>query len=262
MVFVNSYARATAELSKGRPKGQRRKINNNTYLERRDVNTVALKLHDTDIVTYHEDGTVVLDTGGWKTLTTRDRMRTGLPEGFSMRQEKGQWFIVKGDPWDPSAQRWLFVDGMMIKDEEVYGGIRADKEIMKAQMKERRAAKKYARDFIDALRAGDVPAPSGGDCWVCAMKDEKGHHALEDDAAEHMREHMKEGYFVPTIITEAIERFPISAVAHDYLVAHWGAGTEEQRKQILESGWYKDIASKQLEKAVYRYVLQKLGQAS
>ncbi len=50
-----------------------RKIGNNTYLERRDARTIAVRLHSTDVLTITPTA-VVLDSGGWHTPTTWDRM--------------------------------------------------------------------------------------------------------------------------------------------------------------------------------------------
>lgn len=57
---MKNYKEALAKLN-GRP---RRKLENNTYLEERDGNTIAVKLHATDVVTFHRDGRVVLNSGG------------------------------------------------------------------------------------------------------------------------------------------------------------------------------------------------------
>ena len=53
---------------------QWRKLDNNTYLERRG-NDIAVRLHNTDVVIFHEDGCTVFDSDGWRTRTTQDRMR-------------------------------------------------------------------------------------------------------------------------------------------------------------------------------------------
>jgi len=70
-----------ADKRRGRARG---KVAHNTYLERflrpGDLEAVyAVRLHRTRIVQFHPDGSIVLDTGGWQTPTTRDRMnRCGL----------------------------------------------------------------------------------------------------------------------------------------------------------------------------------------
>jgi hypothetical protein len=50
-----------------------RKLANNTYLERRDETTIAIRYHATDVVTF-TPRSIVLDSGGWHTKTTWERM--------------------------------------------------------------------------------------------------------------------------------------------------------------------------------------------
>lgn len=68
-----------------------RKLGNNTYVESigHTVTAIAVRLHATNIVTYHPDGTIVLNTGGWNTVTTRDRMHQLTPRGVSVSGSKG-----------------------------------------------------------------------------------------------------------------------------------------------------------------------------
>jgi hypothetical protein len=48
------------------------------HYETRDGGAIAARLFETDIVTWHPDGRVVLDTNGWNTPTTFDGMATAL----------------------------------------------------------------------------------------------------------------------------------------------------------------------------------------
>ncbi len=55
-----------------------RKLENNTYLERRGEN-IAIRLHRTDIVTHYPDGSFSLNDGGWNTPTTAERIQAYAP---------------------------------------------------------------------------------------------------------------------------------------------------------------------------------------
>lgn len=77
-----------------------RKVARNTYLERRGgVQGLALKLHNTDIITWYPDNTVELNSGGWLTTTTRTRMNDWLPrdEGSGrcaqIFSDRGYWMV-------------------------------------------------------------------------------------------------------------------------------------------------------------------------
>ena len=58
-----------------------RTVANNTRLIRRrgaETEAIALRLHSTDVVTFCLDGRIVLATGGWNTVTTRQRINAAL----------------------------------------------------------------------------------------------------------------------------------------------------------------------------------------
>lgn len=48
----------------------------------------VIRLHRTDIVTFHADRRVSLDTGGWQTPTTRQNMMEHLPQGVCIWGDK------------------------------------------------------------------------------------------------------------------------------------------------------------------------------
>lgn len=70
-----------------------RKLENNTYLERRDNDSIAIRLHNTDIVTLHKDDTVTLSSGGWLTMTTKNRISNYAP-GIRIESDQGVWQVV------------------------------------------------------------------------------------------------------------------------------------------------------------------------
>lgn len=72
---------------------QSRKLGNNTYAERIDGDTIGIKLHSTYVVTLYRDGSVKLDSGGWHTTITKDRINAFLPYPFALTQEKHAWYI-------------------------------------------------------------------------------------------------------------------------------------------------------------------------
>ena len=56
-------------------------VKRNTF-ERQENNETIIRLHATDIVRKLADGSVILYSGGWKTVTTKDRMKVHLPAGY------------------------------------------------------------------------------------------------------------------------------------------------------------------------------------
>lgn len=84
----NDYLRASLQLT-GRCK-ERRKLANNTYLIRRSADSIAVRLHDTDVLTFHSDGHIIVANGGFPTCTTHDRINRYLPAGYCVNGEPVQ----------------------------------------------------------------------------------------------------------------------------------------------------------------------------
>ncbi len=67
------------------------KLAGNTYLEPREDGSIAVRYYATDIVTYYKNGSIKLNNGGWRTVTTKERMSAFTP--FSISQKKYEWFV-------------------------------------------------------------------------------------------------------------------------------------------------------------------------
>src|SRR6266404_3101911 len=84
-----NYQEADAKLT-GRCSTSR-KLENNTYLERRSSfladKTIAVRLHRTNILTFYPDGRIKLCTGGYSSVTTHDRLNTYLPRPYRVYGE-------------------------------------------------------------------------------------------------------------------------------------------------------------------------------
>jgi hypothetical protein len=202
---MQSYTDADAQLT-GRCK-DRRKIANNTWLERRDDETIAVRLHQTDVVTYRADGSITLDTGGWFTVTTKDRMNRFSP--FGVHSVRGEWYVMHRNPdYNPEATRahngsagayWLdkeipYRDGMTW-DGHRWEGVPDDAEVQ-AERIIREKLKKDINAFVKSItpqqivRAFDNP---GGDCLLCRFGE-------DDCLASHVDEH----YFHMTLAYRAV----------------------------------------------------------
>ena len=84
-----------------------KRLANNTYLRRVDIDNFAVCLHSTDVVTLHPDGSYTLRTGGWQTPTTKDRINEYSPARVSQR--KFEWFVRVNGAEAP------FFEGMTIR---------------------------------------------------------------------------------------------------------------------------------------------------
>lgn len=75
----STHAEAVQFLSKGRKSKHGRPIAKYAYLVMQGDWSISLHLHQTCVVTYHEDGTYTLDHGGWKSLMTAAYINSHTP---------------------------------------------------------------------------------------------------------------------------------------------------------------------------------------
>lgn len=85
-----TYAEAV-KMVRGKRNAERRKVGNNTYAEILPNGSVGIKLHNTYVVKIHEDGTYTLNSGGWQTSTTKDRINQYSPK--KVYQRDFQWYV-------------------------------------------------------------------------------------------------------------------------------------------------------------------------
>lgn len=71
----------------------RRRIANNTYVWRMPDASIAIRLHNTDILKFSANGAIVYRTGGWRTVTTKQRLNHFGPSHISIYQDKHNWYI-------------------------------------------------------------------------------------------------------------------------------------------------------------------------
>lgn len=122
MPEVRSYAQADAYL-KGRDS---RKYAHATYILRINSVQIAVRYHNTCIVTFYADGATVVNSGGWFTMSTKSRFNDFLPTGVRIEQTLGKWYVhffkVTRDTWHRTHIRVVdFADYLTIySPTEVY----------------------------------------------------------------------------------------------------------------------------------------------
>jgi hypothetical protein len=179
---MQSHTEADAVLT-GRCK-DRRKVANNTWLERHDNGDIAVRLHATDVVVYHPDESVTLNTGGWYSVTTKERMNRFTD--FSVHSVKGEWYVNIRNPdyvylaYDPDnspnpAQQpyWSepatpYADSMTWHGDHWTGAPGPDE--VKVERARRKALTKEIKAFVSGITAEQIVdqfEDPGGDCFVC-----------------------------------------------------------------------------------------------
>ncbi len=92
-----------------------RRPTGNTSLERRGLDAVAVRLYGTDVVTIHRDGTYTLRTGGYHTVTTKQRLNAYGP--CRVYERRGVWYCRPNGTPQGQPSHWEefpFVDGMRV----------------------------------------------------------------------------------------------------------------------------------------------------
>jgi hypothetical protein len=78
----------------GKTKQKARKVGNNTYAEIESDNSVSVRLHGTAVVRFYPNGLVKLNSGGWRTSTTKNRINKYSP--VKVYQKKYEWYLQDG----------------------------------------------------------------------------------------------------------------------------------------------------------------------
>lgn len=200
-------------LKKGR-NATSKKLDNNTYAERRGEDVIAVRLHATDVVTYFRDGRVVLDTGGWRTVTTKDRINGYGPRGVSISSIKGEWRVF---PYGFAGEGFPFADGFTLQTtgglifNPVPGTYPDDSQLQQ----QRAAAKKLDKDIAaylaklkGAVEHWKLQLESQGslsttaDCFYC-----QGIVTTPDggkvQSVDHIWSHLRELYVFPSLVLNA-----------------------------------------------------------
>jgi hypothetical protein len=227
------------------------RLSNNTYMispdEPRGTKPLwfAVRLHDTNIVTFHRDGRIVLDSGTWLTVTTKNRMNLHTPMEWTLYSDRGIWYLWSHEDQD-FHKTIPYADGITLLPD---GSITGEGEDPRKQIKLRNRAKRYAQDYVEALYAGNIPAPGNGDCWGCLFKTTDGSTPL--GGADHIISHFDDDYFVPSLVVRAIERFPVSQAGKHDLSVLWNP---EDARNIRLMGMQD-----QIRKSVQRWCYAELG---
>lgn len=90
---------------------QEKKLQNNTYLKRVGPRKFGVFLHGTCVVTVSHTHTYTVNSGGYRTSTTKQRINEYSPA--RVFQKEGKWFSQIAE-WDGCGVPVPFKDGMKI----------------------------------------------------------------------------------------------------------------------------------------------------
>lgn len=118
----------------------------------------ACRLYNTDVVTYHRDGRVVLNTGGWDTMSTANFLHSCLPYGWYAMRQNNHVHVLNENKYYIVGRNQPTIN---TNTGEVTDTITPTKQVVdRAQAKENRALftefLKFAQGYIEVLNL-DIP---------------------------------------------------------------------------------------------------------
>ncbi|MFA5186659.1 MAG: hypothetical protein WC551_09305 [Patescibacteria group bacterium] len=187
---INAYQEAAALLGKR----ESRKLANNTYMVRDTDKQITIRLHATSIITFLAGGKIILDSGGWKTPTTKDRLNMGP---WRIEQAGGIWYLHY------EGMESVFYDGITL-----YRGKIVKPQALEKAIREHKRIMALIKRYTDAVNNLDtLPEPSAGDCWFCGMYTVDEGVPLGERVCNtgHIMDHLKERYIMGSLILNALK---------------------------------------------------------
>lgn len=77
--------------------------------------SIDIWLYNTAIITYNMDGSIEINSGGHRTVTTKDRINQLLPDGCYVYQQGWTWYLVLNGDYGRPVE---FRDNMRITHSE------------------------------------------------------------------------------------------------------------------------------------------------
>ena len=157
-MFNHATGRKTkAEIMGDAPAVSSRFIARNTVEWKSADGSRYIRLHETDILSFHADGRISVYTGGLYTVTTRGRLNSFAPDGFRFWTHKG--VLHCSAPGKASAVP--FRERLEIGKR---GALRSDTGPDNGRAeRDRRLIDSY---MAKLRRMGEIPRPDGGDPWI------------------------------------------------------------------------------------------------
>ena len=164
--------------------------------------TEEIQYHNTNVVTKKPDGSIIFNSGGFKTMTTKERMCKY--SSHRIIQNNHIWYVLISPdkmhyPFDLSTLP-VFYDGMIIKDGKVISGLKS------VDLKKHDKIKKQIKKYVSLITKDNLPMPSSGDCFFCQMHEVKTDQPLGDVIKDndHLLLHLKEGYLMGSVMVNAM----------------------------------------------------------
>ena len=239
-----------------------KKLKHKTWYFKDATGAEHVRLHDTCIIIkYNNVPELKLDSGGFKTKTTKSRINEFLPMFFEsdwqIIQKKSIWYL-RSEELDKEI---LFQDNMRLYfDNETNDYkpmnikyVRNEKELTEL----RSDVKKYSQEFIKKFVNGEIKPPSEGDCWYClGMFEDAG-------SSQHILAHLTKKYYVPALLYNSIFKnnmCGLSDIMKTFVSYKWKlVEVQDSLKPNVDKFLREDFVQDSLTKNLTKYLLRKLS---
>lgn len=252
MAKTTTDARSHAEFDAWLGNKSSRKVSHNTYAERHG-DDIGIRLHATTIITYHPDGSVTFNSGGWRTVTTKDRLNNVGPRWLGVQSADGVWLVlshsldwVDDGGWNeeyteytaPSRPYWSylsdFYDGMrmspdgMVTEQVTNSGY----EMREIKKKIRKYVALYTNERVTEIVEKARENGVAGDCWGCSMVDAEGNTVM---GTQHLLDHLDEGYTMASTMVNALKHCGYRQTQLGVLIVHGDLVRRCMRRYLVET---------------------------
>ena len=86
------------------------------WIDRFKLDSIAVRYIDTDIVIFHGDGDIEFDTGGWHTVTTKQRLSNIIPDVRVWSEGTDKWGFPIWAISAPEGADARFENGMYLRN--------------------------------------------------------------------------------------------------------------------------------------------------
>ena len=252
------------------------------YMDRRKIGSsmeavrnngdIEIRYYDHPVITMHKKGGMSFSACGWQTAGTKGKIEAVLPKGFYLYSFEGLWYITKGWSYSKDSAKYGYADGMTI-----YENGEIEDALTPADLADKRRfarkAKRFIKRFLDKLVACEVEPPGLGDCLYCQVeagsqktqlgvltKDGVRPHTFAE-SADHVRSHIDEGYFVPSMLMNAVNEMggPQACYAPTRSVMYylWQEKDKEKAKEYMKA--FDFCVRRDFNKALRNYVFRRIG---
>lgn len=216
-----------------------------------DESGIHVVYRGTKVLTFREYG-FILNSGGFKTATTRARMNDYL-EGWQVFQEQNVWYVRRlvGE-----QKNFVYADGMLLNHDGTVEGEGLGVDAIAAQ-KLTKNIRIYAKEFMRELLADRLPVSfNDHKCLYCMPSHGPDGNGFEKDT-KHIKRHIKEKEFPTALIERTMEVFPgnVSIMASQVIRAYLEKYPDRSKYRDFEIS----IAIDQGAGALDKYLRRQLG---